>query len=72
MYSISANPSTDFEARWKGNVEARFARIPTANEIREREGFDPIEGGDKLDPPTSTSAIGRGNGQADREACRWE
>jgi hypothetical protein len=48
----------DFEARWKGNAQTRFAGILTANEIRECEGFDPIEGGNVLQPPASTPMSG--------------
>ena len=58
VFDLSYLNRADFEARWKGNAQARFAGILTANEIRETEGFDPIEGGDVLQPPASTPLSG--------------
>jgi HK97 family phage portal protein len=46
----------DFAARWAANVAAVNAGILTPNEIREAEGFNPIEGGDVLRGAVASAA----------------
>jgi HK97 family phage portal protein len=55
---VSGFARGDYAARWTANKIAVEARILTRNEVREAEGFNPIDGGDEFDAPAAPARQG--------------
>lgn len=59
-FMVDALLRGDIQSRYAAYQSALTASWSTVNEIREREGLDPVEGGDELRAPLNMAPVGAG------------